>query len=75
MKYIPGKHKDFSKRLDDVKNFILEKVKEHQESLDPANPRDYVDCFLSKIEEVQVPGNLCPLFILVLVKTQESGHT
>lgn len=51
MKYIPGKHKEFSKRLDDVKNFILEKVKEHQESLDPANPRDYVDCFLSKVEE------------------------
>lgn len=51
MKYIPGKHKEFSKRLDDVKNFILEKVKEHQESLDPVNPRDYVDCFLSKVEE------------------------
>lgn len=51
MKYIPGKHKEFFKRLDDVKRFILEKVREHQESLDPANPRDYIDCFLSKIEE------------------------
>nr|DAA05332.1 TPA_exp: cytochrome P450 CYP2C44 [Mus musculus] len=51
MKYIPGKHREFSKRLGGVKNFILEKVKEHQESLDPANPRDYIDCFLSKIEE------------------------
>ncbi|XP_034367275.1 cytochrome P450 2C44 [Arvicanthis niloticus] len=51
MKYIPGKHKNFSKRVNDVKKFILEKVKEHQESLDPANPRDYIDCFLNKIEE------------------------
>ncbi|GAB1302450.1 Cytochrome P450 2C44 [Apodemus speciosus] len=51
MKYIPGKHKEFFKRLEDVKSFILEKVREHQESLDPANPRDYIDCFLSKIEE------------------------
>ncbi|XP_052028269.1 cytochrome P450 2C44 isoform X2 [Apodemus sylvaticus] len=53
MKYIPGKHKEFFKRMDDVKSFIMEKVREHQESLDPANPRDYIDCFLSKIEEVQ----------------------
>ncbi|XP_029425498.1 cytochrome P450 2C23-like [Nannospalax galili] len=51
MKYIPGKHKEFSKRANDIKIFILEKVKEHQKSLDPANPRDYIDCFLSKIEE------------------------
>lgn len=56
MKHIPGKHKEFFKRLDGVKSFILEKVREHQESLDPANPRDYIDCFLSKIEEVQAPG-------------------
>ncbi|XP_013361683.1 PREDICTED: cytochrome P450 2C23-like [Chinchilla lanigera] len=51
IKYLPGKHKEFSKRLYDVKNFILEKVKEHQESLDPDNPRDYIDCFLSKMEQ------------------------
>ncbi|XP_076419258.1 cytochrome P450 2C44 isoform X2 [Peromyscus maniculatus bairdii] len=51
MKHIPGKHKEFLRRLGDVKNFILEKVEEHRESLDPANPRDYIDCFLSKIEE------------------------
>nr|CAA39087.1 cytochrome P-450 [Rattus norvegicus] len=51
IKYLPGKHIEFAKRIDDVKNFILEKVKEHQKSLDPANPRDYIDCFLSKIEE------------------------
>ncbi|XP_032747921.1 cytochrome P450 2C23 isoform X3 [Rattus rattus] len=51
IKYLPGKHIEFAKRLDGVKNFILEKVKEHQKSLDPANPRDYIDCFLSKVEE------------------------
>ncbi|CAH6953041.1 Cyp2c23 [Phodopus roborovskii] len=51
MKYIPGKHKEVPQRIDDIKNFILEKIKEHQGSLDPANPRDYIDCFLSKIEE------------------------
>ncbi|KAH0504478.1 Erlin-1 [Microtus ochrogaster] len=51
MEYIPGKHKEALKRLDDVKVFILEKMKEHQVSLDPANPRECIDCFLSKTEE------------------------
>lgn len=56
MEYIPGKHKEALNRLDDVKVFILEKMKEHQVSLDPANPRDCIDCFLSKIEEVRNLG-------------------
>ncbi|XP_070415477.1 cytochrome P450 2C23-like isoform X1 [Equus przewalskii] len=51
IRHLPGEHKAFSKRLDGVKNFILEKVKAHQESLDPNNPRDYIDCFLSKMEQ------------------------
>lgn len=75
IKYLPGKHIEFAKRIDDVKNFILEKVKEHQKSLDPANPRDYIDCFLSKIEEVQDTGDLFSFCILALLKVQENDHT
>nr|KAF6303661.1 hypothetical protein mMyoMyo1_003583 [Myotis myotis] len=52
IKHLPGEHRAFSKRLTNVKNFILEKVKEHQESLDQNSPRDYIDCFLSKMEQV-----------------------
>uniref|UniRef100_A0A8C6CD93 Cytochrome P450 2C23-like n=1 Tax=Monodon monoceros TaxID=40151 RepID=A0A8C6CD93_MONMO len=55
IKHLPGEHKAFSKRLNDVKYFILEKVKEHQKSLDHNNPRDYIDCFLSKMEQKQNP--------------------
>uniref|UniRef100_A0A8C8ZDR8 Cytochrome P450 n=1 Tax=Prolemur simus TaxID=1328070 RepID=A0A8C8ZDR8_PROSS len=51
IRYLPGKHRVFSKRLNDLKYFILEKVKEHQESWDPNNPRDFIDCFLSKMEQ------------------------
>ncbi|XP_054936783.1 cytochrome P450 2C23-like isoform X2 [Physeter macrocephalus] len=51
IKHLPGEHKAFSKRLNDIKYFILEKVKEHQKSLDHNNPRDYIDCFLSKMEQ------------------------
>ncbi|XP_036121825.1 cytochrome P450 2C23-like [Molossus molossus] len=51
IRHLPGEHRSFSKRIQDVKDFILEKVKEHQESLDQNNPRDYLDCFLSKMEQ------------------------
>ncbi|ELW66731.1 Cytochrome P450 2C21 [Tupaia chinensis] len=49
--YLPGSHNDLNKIIVDQKKFILEKVKEHQESLDPHNPRDYIDYFLIKMEK------------------------
>lgn len=73
MKYLPGKHKEFSKKIYDVKNFILEKVKEHQETLDPDNPRDYIDCFLTKMEQVLYAAGLFPwYYILSLLKMQKN---
>nr|KAF6424742.1 hypothetical protein HJG59_003591 [Molossus molossus] len=56
IRHLPGEHRSFSKRIQDVKDFILEKVKEHQESLDQNNPRDYLDCFLSKMEQEKQPS-------------------
>ncbi|ELR59008.1 Cytochrome P450 2C23, partial [Bos mutus] len=52
IKPLPGEHRAFSKRLKDVHYFVLEKVKEHQKSLNHNNPRDYIDCFLSRMEQV-----------------------
>ncbi|XP_044515097.1 cytochrome P450 2C42-like [Gracilinanus agilis] len=39
------------KNMEEVKHFILERVKEHQEILDPNNPQDYIDCYLSKMQQ------------------------
>ncbi|XP_012859662.1 cytochrome P450 2C23-like [Echinops telfairi] len=51
IKHLPGEHRAFLRRTQDMRNFIMEKVKEHQESLDPNHPRDYIDCFLNKMEQ------------------------
>ncbi|XP_020927835.1 cytochrome P450 2C33 isoform X1 [Sus scrofa] len=51
IKHLPGEHRAFSKRLKDSRSFILEKVKEHQKSPNLNNPQDYIDCFLSKMEQ------------------------
>ncbi|XP_023564797.1 cytochrome P450 2C55-like [Octodon degus] len=47
--YLPGSHKKVLKNFAYIKSYVLEKVKEHQESLDIHNPRDYIDCFLIKM--------------------------
>uniref|UniRef100_A0A4X2LJ98 unspecific monooxygenase n=1 Tax=Vombatus ursinus TaxID=29139 RepID=A0A4X2LJ98_VOMUR len=49
--YLPGDHKRIFKNLDEIKGFILERVKEHQKVLDPSNPQDYIDCYLSKMQQ------------------------
>ncbi|KAM9067725.1 cytochrome P450 2C23-like [Sarcophilus harrisii] len=49
--YLPGEHKIIFKGGEEVRKFILERVKEHQKTLDPNNPRDYIDCYLSKMHQ------------------------
>ncbi|KAM9701550.1 cytochrome P450 2C18-like isoform 1-T1 [Dama dama] len=51
MDYIPGKHKKFFENYACMKSYVLEKTREHQASLDINNPRDFIDCFLTKMEQ------------------------
>ncbi|XP_027018482.2 cytochrome P450 2C20 [Tachysurus fulvidraco] len=47
----PGKHHTVVKEVDEVKAFSRGKVQEHKESLDPDNPRDFIDCFLIRLNQ------------------------
>uniref|UniRef100_A0A8V0ZLX5 unspecific monooxygenase n=1 Tax=Gallus gallus TaxID=9031 RepID=A0A8V0ZLX5_CHICK len=49
--YLPGPHNNIFKEMDAVKAFVAEEVKLHQASLDPSAPQDFIDCFLSKMQE------------------------
>ncbi|XP_004701111.1 cytochrome P450 2C21-like [Echinops telfairi] len=51
MDYFPGSHKKLFQNFQNQKKFILEKIKEHQESLDRNNPKDFIDYFLIKMEQ------------------------
>ncbi|XP_071466802.1 cytochrome P450 2C19-like isoform X1 [Marmota flaviventris] len=47
---LPGSHNILFKNVKCMQNYLLEKVKEHEESLDVNNPRDFIDYFLIKME-------------------------
>ncbi|XP_050000612.1 cytochrome P450 2C26 isoform X13 [Alexandromys fortis] len=49
--YCPGSHHTISKNVDYVRSYLLEKIKEHQESLNVANPRDFIDYYLIKLKQ------------------------
>ncbi|KAM6471615.1 cytochrome P450 2C5-like [Liasis olivaceus] len=51
MDYFPGKHIKIFADSEKVCDFIREKVEFHRRTLDPQNPRDYIDCFLIKSEK------------------------
>ncbi|MCQ8115547.1 cytochrome P450, partial [Vibrio parahaemolyticus] len=46
--YCPGSHNKFLKNHTWIKSYLLEKIKEHEESLDVTIPRDFIDYFLIK---------------------------
>ncbi|XP_056394003.1 cytochrome P450 2G1-like isoform X1 [Hyla sarda] len=51
MSYVPGPHKRINKSFDKLSDFVLERVKMNEETLDPNSPRDFIDCYLIKQQQ------------------------
>ncbi|XP_041790612.1 cytochrome P450 2J4-like [Chelmon rostratus] len=51
IKWLPGPHQRMFPLTQKLMDFAEIKIKEHRESLDPSSPRDYIDCFLTEMEE------------------------
>ncbi|XP_068106949.1 cytochrome P450 2G1-like [Hyperolius riggenbachi] len=65
--YIPGPHQNIDTILHEQLEYVSERVKLNQETLDPSNPRDYIDCFLIKmIQESQNPTSQFNIKTLLL---------
>ncbi|XP_010748213.2 cytochrome P450 2G1 [Larimichthys crocea] len=51
MEHLPGpQHKIFT-NIEEVREFIKMKIQEHKDTLDPSSPRDYIDCFLMRMDQ------------------------
>ncbi|XP_071981779.1 cytochrome P450 2A4-like isoform X4 [Engystomops pustulosus] len=51
MLHIPGPHQKMFKMVDYMKEFIKKMVNTHRATLDQNCPRDFIDCFLMRMEE------------------------
>ncbi|KAM9197411.1 LOW QUALITY PROTEIN: cytochrome P450 2C18-like [Dugong dugon] len=49
--YLPGSHNKVFNNIEHLKSYVLEKAKEHKETLDVDNPWYFTDCFLIKMEQ------------------------
>ncbi|XP_029372583.1 cytochrome P450 2Y3 [Echeneis naucrates] len=51
MEHLPGRHHKLLAEIDELREFIKVKIQEHKVTLDTSSPRDYIDCFLIKMNE------------------------
>uniref|UniRef100_A0A8C8SG86 Uncharacterized protein n=1 Tax=Pelusios castaneus TaxID=367368 RepID=A0A8C8SG86_9SAUR len=51
MSYLPGHHNRIFENFEQLRLFVCERVKMHQESFDRHCPRDFIDCFLLRMEQ------------------------
>ncbi|XP_075463034.1 cytochrome P450 2A4-like isoform X3 [Ascaphus truei] len=51
LRHIPGPHHREMKHLSDLKDFVQEKVRVSQETLNPCSPENYIECFLIKMQK------------------------
>ncbi|NXX15445.1 CP2H2 protein, partial [Podargus strigoides] len=57
MDLLPGPHKKVIKNAEKVDEFTLEIIAEHQKTMDPTCPRDFIDAFLNKMEQEKGNGH------------------
>ncbi|XP_062375150.1 uncharacterized protein LOC134063576 [Sardina pilchardus] len=83
MDHLPGPHQTIFKKLDKMKAFIKDKIQEHKETLDPDNPRDFIDCYLIRLkQEKDIPTTefhyenlVATVFNLFLAGTETTSST
>ncbi|XP_031719356.1 cytochrome P450 2F3-like [Anarrhichthys ocellatus] len=51
MERLPGPQHTCFAKVEKLREFIEMKIQEHKETLDPSSPRDFIDCFLLRINQ------------------------
>ncbi|XP_017163620.1 cytochrome P450 2G1-like [Poecilia reticulata] len=56
MERLPGKQHAVFAKVEEIRDFVQTKIREHEDSLDPSSPRDFIDCFLIRGHETPCPA-------------------
>ncbi|XP_077137640.1 cytochrome P450 2G1-like [Ranitomeya variabilis] len=59
MYYLPGPHNKIFSLLKPLEDALEEMVRSHQKTLDPACPRDFIDCFLLRMKQKKLDIKSC----------------
>ncbi|KAG8544814.1 hypothetical protein GDO81_021797 [Engystomops pustulosus] len=51
LKYLPGPHHQIMENFSYMANFVRNKLESNMKSFDSDNPRDFIDCFLVKLQK------------------------
>uniref|UniRef100_G1U925 Cytochrome P450 n=1 Tax=Oryctolagus cuniculus TaxID=9986 RepID=G1U925_RABIT len=51
LKHFPGTHRQIYRNLQEINTFITQSVEKHRATLDPSNPRDFIDIYLLHMEK------------------------
>ncbi|KAJ0070559.1 hypothetical protein NL108_015882 [Boleophthalmus pectinirostris] len=51
MDHLPGPHHTMFTEMNEVREFHRKKIEEHMKTLDPSSPRDFIDCFLIRMNQ------------------------
>ncbi|NXO55543.1 CP2F3 protein, partial [Aramus guarauna] len=51
MRFVPGPHRRIYTNYLQLAEFVGERVRRNRQTLDPQNPRDFIDCFLLKMQQ------------------------
>lgn len=51
MEWLPGRHHKTFANIEKLREFTTKKIQEHQDTLDPSSPRDFIDCFLMRLNQ------------------------
>ncbi|XP_068601193.1 cytochrome P450 2F5-like [Brachionichthys hirsutus] len=51
MEWLPGPQHRILAKVEMLREFIMKKIQEHQDTVDPNLPRDYIDCFLTRLKQ------------------------
>ncbi|XP_012588924.1 PREDICTED: cytochrome P450 2B4-like [Condylura cristata] len=51
LKYFPGPHTHLNNKIQEINSFINENIERHKRTLDPSNPKDFIDSYLLRMEK------------------------